>query len=359
MFIKYVKTFLLISLILFSSCSKKEESNTEESELIEEDVDSKGEELVPQEIEEEKEEIYSVKINDEGQTLYKSNGNGYRYGPSIIENEDGSFDIWFAAPGNSGSQWDWITYKHSDDGENWGKESVALKPTPGSKDQCSVCDPGVIFFNDYYYLAYTATSYYQGKGTNNSAFVARSRNPEGPFEKWNGEGWGGYPEPIIEYEGDPSGWGIGEVSFVIKDNELYVYYTYFDELAGSTRLAKSDLAEDWPARLEGDETVCFREHQDSLDIVYVDDLKKFLAFSIFQRMSQNSKLIIYESKDGTNFTIMDYEENYIEQYAHNVGVSKNKEGHISINDHIIIGYGYGQYWGKWSAKIQSISIHKR
>ena len=32
------------------------------------------------------------------------------------------------------------------------KEKIVLKPTPGSKDQCSVCDPGVIYFNDYYYL---------------------------------------------------------------------------------------------------------------------------------------------------------------------------------------------------------------
>ena len=135
----------------------------------------------------------TIDTADEGKVIFRSSEGYYRYGPSIIEYEDGSYDAWFSAPGNSSTQWDWITYRHSDDGENWSKEKTVLKPTAGSADQCSVCDPGVVFFDGYYYLAYTSTDDYRHKGTNNSAFVARSKKPQGPYEKWNGKGWGGKP----------------------------------------------------------------------------------------------------------------------------------------------------------------------
>ena len=161
----------------------------------------------------EKEKHYEIAINDEGEVIYNpGSSNGYNYGPSIIINDDGSIDAWFSSPGNNGSQWDWIRYRHSEDGVNWSSSEVVLKPTPGSLDSCSVCDPGVIYFNDYYYLAYTGTNDVNRNGYNNSAFVARSENPDGPFEKWNGEGWGGDPVPMIEHTGDPSEWGIGEIN---------------------------------------------------------------------------------------------------------------------------------------------------
>ena len=55
---------------------------------------------------------------------------GYRYGPSIMYYPDGSVDAWFATPGTSG-EWDWFTYKHSDDGgKTWSKAIVAMRPTP-------------------------------------------------------------------------------------------------------------------------------------------------------------------------------------------------------------------------------------
>ena len=38
------------------------------------------------------------------------------------------------------------------------------------------------------------------EGLCNQLYVARSKNPNGPFEKWNGNGWGGDPAPIIYYD---------------------------------------------------------------------------------------------------------------------------------------------------------------
>lgn len=301
-------------------------------------------------------ESYTLTVTDEGEDIFYSSQGYYRYGPSIMEYEDGSMDAWFSSPGNSGSEWDWIRYRHSDDGINWGDEQIVLKPTPGSKDQCSVCDPGVIYFDGYYYLAYTSTDYYEGEGSNNSAFVARSQYPDGPFEKWNGSGWGGAPEPMIKYEGDPSGFGIGEVSFVIVGEDLYIYYSYFDLHGGVLSLSKADLCENWPAtiRFKGDTLI--RENQDSLDIVYDETLDRFFGFSVDLRMTVSSRIIMYVSENGKEFVEADSTKTNIEDYAHNIGIAKSPEGHIDSSKEILVGYGYGENWGRWNLKMQHIEI---
>ncbi len=301
---------------------------------------------------------YVAKIEEEGTLMYSSRSGAYRYGPSIISNPDGTIDAWFSAPGNNSTEWDYISYRHYEDGK-WGAEKIVLKPTRNSADRCSCCDPGVIYFNDYYYLAYTSTWDAKRKGMNNSAFVARSHDPEGPYEKWNGDGWGGNPIPIIEYEDDPNGWGIGEVSFVIKDNELYIYYTYFDTTGGSTRLAKARLSENWPNTIKEEGIACPRRHNDSIDVVYCDELNNFLAFAIDYRMDSASRLIVYESADGAEFSKVGTRKDGIEDYAHNLGISKDPQGHISLTDDLIIGYAYGRSWGRWSAVFKNMELDVR
>ncbi len=324
----------------------------EENPPVEEIAPS--EETVP---EEEEDPVYNIELVDEGITIYSNNGGyGYNYGPSIIRYEDGTYDAWFASPGNSSTQWDWIRYRHSDDGISWSDAEIVLKPTPGTKDRCSVCDPGVIYFNGYYYLAYTSTEDDFREGYNNSAFAARSANPNGPYEKWNGSGWGGDPEPIILFEGDPEQWGIGEVSFVIYNDDLYIYYTNLGDYGCYTGLYKASLTDDWPLTMVFKGIVNKRELHDSLDVVYDEKLDTFFAFAIKYQMSNVSEVTLYESKDGKNFVEMDSKKKGTERYAHSIGVSKSKEGHINSDDELIIGYAYGEEWGKWSTRIQTIKI---
>lgn len=300
---------------------------------------------------------YSVKATEDKRVMFYTNrSSAYRYGPSIMRHEDGSMDMWVSSPGNNKTQWDWIRYRHSADGVRWGGEYVVLYPSPGSADQCSVCDPGVIYFNGYYYLAYTSTHDYGRKGTNNSAFVARSKYPGGPYEKWNGSGWGGSPKPFIDYRDDPSGWGIGEVSFVIKDEQLYIYYTYFDTTGGYTNLAISNLDENWPLYLQDKGNVLGRTTQDSIDVVYVEEEDVFLAFSIENRMSDASRLTMYQSKDGAIFNKVGHTKSNINPFAHNMGISKDESGHIRLDDDHIVGYAYGPSWGRWSMVFQHTLI---
>ena len=300
-----------------------------------------------------------IEVKDEGDVVFNSSEGYYRYGPSIIEYEDGSYDVWFSSPGNNSTQWDYIRYRHSDDGIHWTKDKVVLTPSPDSKDQCSVCDPGVIYFDGYYYLAYTSTSDYQRKGTNNQGFVARSKNPDGPFEKWNGSGWGGKPMPILSYEGDPAGWGIGELSFVLMEKDLYIYYTYFDLNGGSTCLAKAKTGENWPSEIENIGVAITRSTQDSADVFYADDLKLFLAFAIKDKMAESSSLAVYVSSNGREFKEADFSKQYIENYAHNLGIAKSPEGHQSTDKEILFGYAYGRRWARWNTKFHHLMIHSK
>ena len=80
--------------------------------------------------------------------------------------------------------------------------------------------------------------------------MMRSKNPNGPWEKWNGSSWGGNnPMPIVTYTGTPKKFGVGEPSMVVLDNTVYINYSWNDKEV-STRLA-TVLTDDphWPAHL--------------------------------------------------------------------------------------------------------------
>ena len=294
----------------------------------------------------------SIEILDEGEDIYIPKNNGYRYGPSIIYYDDGSMDAWFASNGNN-SEWDWITYRHFDNNE-WSDEEVVLRPTKKSKDHYSTCDPGVIYFDGYYYIGYTSTENSSMGGIENNIFVARSKNPNGPYEKWDGKSWGKNPSPIITYENKDGAWGAGEISFVILDDELYCYYSWIDLDGSYIKLAKASLSDDWPNTIKEIDTVIRRySGQGSFDVAYNDDYNKFLAFSVENSFNAQSSICVFESDDGINFRKVNDNLENIKMFAHNMGISKKLDGHIGINDELVLGYAYSKssimVWGRWAA----------
>ena len=339
-----------------------EEKTDESTEVL---TEESNEELTEESVEENSEGHgnYSVSFTctDDGEDIYRPGSAGYRYGPSIIINDDGSLDAWFSSPGNNSTEWDYIRYRHRNADGTWNKESIVLKPTALSEDHYSVCDPGVICFNGYYYLAYTSTS--SSNQCNNSVFVARSENPDGPFEKWNGEGWGGNPEPIVYYEPQDDCWGAGEASFVIKDDTLYLYYSWMLNDSYSTRVMCAPLDDNWPAELEYEGIAVERvSGEDSLDVIYVDSIDRFIAFSNVYKMTEYSGIGVYESEDGLTFKLCDVVRNGIMTFTHNLGVSKGYDGHVDFDDDLILGYAYSQdqatmSWGRWATRFQNIRLN--
>ena len=290
--------------------------------------------------------------------LGKFNGTAFQNGNPV----DGSYQVKIQERmSDVDIYWDKATYQRSTDGgKTWSKEETALLPTQGAQDQLSVCDPGLYKWNGYYYCGYTSTI--DTRGTDNDLYIARSTSPTGPWEKWNGTGWGGQPKPIIVYTGDNSKWGIGEPSMVVKDGTLYLYYTY-DEGTPTTRLATADVNdENWPAHLQKQGTVINKRlytASDHCDVKYCDAIGKFIAVHTSNRMTQNGYINVWISDDGKNFTRLGKLEGTTGVGLHNCGISGDEIGHIDLQKPQFIAYAYGiDSWGVWNTHLQPLKFNE-
>ena len=297
-------------------------------------------------------------------TPHASSGYAYQYGPSSIVYPDGQIDVWFASLGSSASQeLDYISYIHSSDGgTTWSNRKIVLSPTPLSKDRYSCCDPGVIYFGGYYYIGYTSTLDHSGYA--NSMFVARSTNPDGPYEKWNGSGWGGDPAPVILFEGNGNQWGIGEPAFVELDGRLYIYYTRREwlnttqNIENYTMVAVADASNpNWPATVrEQGIALNMGSSQSGTDVKYHEQSGKFIAMAVVDSRSATSSMLVYESSDGLRFTQVDRIYTNMIYYAHNNGMSGSPNGHIVEGDQTFVTYAYGKTWGHWATRLAPVQF---
>ena len=306
--------------------------------------------------------VPDMAITDLGYDIYQLPEDqdwGYRYGVTYLYNDDGSVDAYFACVGTISGEWDWISYRHSPDGgKTWTPEKIVLTPTRGSMDHFSNCDPGVVYFNGYYYLGYTSTL--NETGACNNVFVARSKSPDGPFEKWNGSGWGGYePRPIFYYNESYHTFGMGEPSFVELNGTLYIYYTNAAPSGEYTMVATADATdENWPATIRH-HGVATKKSTDSLDVKYVEEWGKFIGIATGSRMGPASWLAVYESNDGLDFTLVDAVREGTLTHLHNAGISSRPNGHIRLSedaDKLRVIYAHGEGWGTWNTRVQSISL---
>ena len=317
-----------------------------------------------------------ITLADEGIDVFRPQDDGvkdYRYSISLMLNDDGGIDAWFASPGDGVDEYDWVTYRHSDDGGNaWSDEKVVLSPSPCTPDSLSVCDPDAFFYDGYYYVGYTSTINKNEKGLCNSVFLARSENPDGPYEKWNGSGWGGSPVPIVYFNGIEVGWGCGEPSFVVMDDTLYMYSTRDSFTPELERLRVTDIRTadlkdpSWPSKLEyrghtalidepEEEGVYSYEFSDSWDVAYLEESKKFIALCANRRFKADSCLLYFESDDGVNFERVSEINSNVITKCHNAGIMADRNGHIKKGDPVLIGYSYGgsdnSSWGIWSTRV--------
>ncbi len=297
---------------------------------------------------------------DTGNDVYtpaKNQSYVYRYGPTLIRNADGSIDAFFSSPGIF-DEWDYIFYRHSPDaGKSWTTEKSVLAPTPDSADFYSCCDPGVVRFGGYYYIAYTSTVV-EG-GVDNDVFVARSKSLDGPYEKWNGNGWGGMPMPVIEYTGNPASYGAGEPSMVVVGDTLYFYYTWREDEMNHTRLSLADARdENWPKTLEykGVAIDHIQGDTDSADVKFIEDYGKFIAVSTASRFTTDSYIKVYMSNDGVKFEESYFLKTNTIHNLHNCGITSRENGHIRLSDNIYLSYAYGEEFGTWATRIQEVEL---
>ena len=265
--------------------------------------------------------------------------------------------------GLHGVYWDQVAYWHSTDGgHTWSEEEMVLKPTKGARDEFSCCDPGVIKLGDYYYLGYTSTE--NPAMVENHVYMSRSRDPRGPWEKWDGSGWGGGPvEPVVTYDGDKTQWGAGGPSMVEKDGTLYMYYTWNDG-KGSTRVATAPADDPlWPAHLTFHGTAVNTSNlsaADHCDVKYCPQMEKFIALQAVNCISSSAYLQIWASSDGLKFHEYRRLTGKLGSGLHNVGLSGDGRGHIDLSRQQYISYAYGIgegfSWGQWNTKWNPLKI---
>ncbi|MBX3256775.1 MAG: hypothetical protein KF862_21745 [Chitinophagaceae bacterium] len=264
----------------------------------------------------------------------------------------GSYQAFLLLNPSSGVQyWDQASYMRSTDGgKKWSAEEMVLKPTEGSRDQFSVCDPGVVKYNGYYYTGYTSTE--DERGVFNHAYVARSTSPNGPWEKWNGTAWGGNPQPVITFSGDADAWGAGEPCMVVNNDTLFFYYSWNGPATTETRVATASAADaDWPAHLTLHGTAVNKTAiggSDHCDIKYRDDLKKYYAIHTASRLTADSYIVLWESSDGLSFNKISEIRNGLKPYLHNCGWSGDERGHINPEKQQYLSYAYGPNWANWN-----------
>ncbi|MHB9143275.1 MAG: BACON domain-containing protein [Paludibacter sp.] len=252
--------------------------------------------------------------------------------------------------------WDQASYQRSyDNGVKWTDEKMVLKPTEYGRDAFSVCDPGVASWGGYYYLGYTTTE--DVNMVDNDVYVCRSKYPDGPWEKWNGNGWGGNPEPVIEFTGNHSSFGAGEPSFVVVNDVVYFYYSWNDgsgETATTTRVSTADANNpNWPSALTFRGTAINKSSisvSDHCDVKYREDINKFQAIHTASRMSASSYIVVWQSDDGLKFSKIGEIHSNLEPYLHNCGWSGDGLGHIKSRVQQYISYAYGTDWGRWKTR---------
>ncbi len=304
------------------------------------------------------------KCANDGWLIYP--GGGYRYGPSMIINEDGSIDAWLASNAAVSGEIDWGKYRRSyDGGITWTQDTGAVRPTSSAEDWNWSCDPGVIKIGEYYYATYTTILWHDG--LDNNLFVARSKTPQGAFvEKWTGSGWGyGDPKPIVTYDGLKEKWGCGEGSSVVVGGTLYLYVSCNDNVGDFTKVYTADASDpNWPATLQYRGIMYKHESaEDSCDVKFVDAYNCFLSVATASRFTDKCYVHIMTSFDGLWFrqeSVLSHTEkgSNIQTRIHNMGITGDPAGHIDIfNTQQYIGYAYqpdGFDWGNWPTRLTPI-----
>ena len=246
----------------------------------------------------------------------------------------------------------------------WDKDSLVLSPVEGELDQVSAKDPSVIKVGGYYYMAYTGTFEKGGNGAN-KVFAARCDKPDGIWEKWNGTGWGGKPAPVIDYTGDVEAFGAGQPSLVVKDNQIYLFYTYGDaEDMANTNLAVAPADENWPASLDQKGQVIDRgeaslelKNMDGASVKYIDELNCFQAIHAANREAINSCIVVWESTDGLSWTFKQkiYDNSRI--FLTSPRYVADEQGHVK-NDMHFSSYNFGQCTTKYKTWFSPVEFAK-
>lgn len=293
---------------------------------------------------------------------------GFLYAPALIylkEGQASKFHLFTCAAyfSNVPNQYmDLTRYAFSDTGRYWSTSqrtqahhypNIQLVPTDRTMER-SVCDPSVVYYKNFYYLFYSGN---RQNSRQTLMFVARSPRIVGPYQRYIGNHqWesvsndpNSHPQPIIEpLAFKQQGYGAGQQSVVVKDDRFFSWYTddsltserepriYFTTSSDGIHWDKSQLI-----------TVSDRPffNMNSVDVKYDPLSKTFRMFYINSHEDQpmhreSTYLARRSSSDGIHWSAEEVlcDAQCFPNFAHNVGVSGDRQGHLIPHQPLLISY---------------------
>lgn len=284
-----------------------------------------------------------LKVQDSlGGISYPETGTGAaRFEPCFIQYKNGDIDGWYTVNGAMTGE-TWIVHNAYDFHKNtWSAYQSVIKTGTGALDSYSVSQPSAVRINGFYYIAYTGSSNNEEgtQGNCSGIFVARAEHAEGPYEKWNGAGWGGSPKPFIYYDGPDTMKGASGVSLVELDGILYIYYTWNSaDLDGNpvseVRLSKASAADmNWPGALQAYGSVCKGKGQISdLEVKYSEETGKMFAVGVESVSEHDRAIVCFEGNTPELLTRVSAVRSGIYNTISSIGISGSVNGHIRASD---------------------------
>jgi len=295
----------------------------------------------------------------------QNDGFAYAYAPSIIL-DNGTYHVFFCSKGwLKYPSWDAIRYTTSSDGQNWSRPEVVLQATAKNGMDMAACDPSVVFYQGFYYLYYssaitTAPHVYQ-----TVIQVARASKIQGPYRTYTRRGtWENTPEdpkviiyPLQNHGSQPSGYGAGQQSVVVKNGRLLMWYTDDSLFVNGqpevrTYMLESGDPTKWTADIQRSTNLV---GQASIDVKFDGERSQFTMVRIENEFSTTSYLGRAYSSDGVTWTLPEnmYPTSQFPMYSHDAGIEGDKAGNLAGSG-ALIGFGapYGlahvNDWAKWN-----------
>ena len=300
------------------------------------------------------------------------NGYTYGYAPSIIK-DNGIYHAFYCSTPARREGLDAIRYVFSKDGLNWSAPRVILKAKPriesktGKLTNRAACDPSLVYYQDYYYLFYS-NQYQTGSelgdrtGTQTTISVARARNITGPYLTYTERGtWEENPPdvkmiilPQVKRSGNRQNYGAGQQTVVVKKGHLYMWYTD-DSLHPNEGPRIYFLKSNDPVNWNGTPVPTNLVKTASVDIKYDARRGRFVLVQILRSHQASPSLATAYSTDGSNWTGFQtlYPDRKFPAFAHNVGMSSDRQGHLIDGENPIVAFGAPydlnsqDQWGKW------------
>jgi hypothetical protein len=331
--------------------------------------------------------------------------NSYAYAPATVY-YDGQYHQFYCSTGNLSNiyfanvdrvrfqdSWDHIRYRNSKNGSVWSNPVIAITQSANPNNQYAspndaahanlpkpyfletnaencACDPAVVYGDDgYWYMLYAGNI----DNYNTLLYLARSKNIQGPYEKYSTQGWDRWatlPTPVLKKKtyhaaNDASIYGIGQPTIVkgldgkfhvwfaemdnvhfIKNGQKYAkrYHVAVDRLIDLKKVnldnpSKSQIKID--ELTQNDANPIDAQDRTKWPLVDFGEVRwnatnnKYEMWQADKYMSENTYIKKYYSTNAVNWYVDNSYREGPYNYIHNLGVSGDVHGKIYDNKYLL------------------------